>query len=205
MISFRPLMNSDRFLHRESIVYARATFAGSRVFQASSARRTFCIALSRVNGGKGGRAGVVAVAMISSPGIDSFGISINSRTRAGDLVGGRLEGEMAPIDNVNLRSGHYSQNLVVPILTIRPTIFGAFVRRTSSLQFRVRSNGVPACQREVNDRQQHYHESINKERAISQYENVTENYGSHPHNSQSRSQSGCLREQEQNPHQRLEH
>jgi len=35
------LMNSDRFLQRESIVYARATFAGSRVFQASSARRTF--------------------------------------------------------------------------------------------------------------------------------------------------------------------
>src|SRR6266446_98820 len=75
--SFRPLMNSDRFLHRESIVYARPTFAGSRLFQASLERRTFCIALSRVNGGKGGRAGVVAVAMISSPGIDSFGISIN--------------------------------------------------------------------------------------------------------------------------------
>jgi hypothetical protein len=30
-------------------------------------RRTFCIALSRVNGGKGGRPGVIAVAMISSP------------------------------------------------------------------------------------------------------------------------------------------
>src|SRR5579864_8808052 len=60
-------MNSDRFLQRESIAYARATFAGSRVFQASSARRTFCIALSLVNGGKGGRAGVVGVAMFSSP------------------------------------------------------------------------------------------------------------------------------------------
>jgi hypothetical protein len=77
MISFRPLMNSDRFLQRESIVYARATFAGSRVFQASSARRTFCIALSHVNGGKGGRAGVGAVAMISSPWTDSFGKSID--------------------------------------------------------------------------------------------------------------------------------
>jgi hypothetical protein len=43
--------------------------------------------------------------MISSPAIDSFGISINSRTRAGDLVGGRVEGEMAAIDNVNLRCG----------------------------------------------------------------------------------------------------
>jgi hypothetical protein len=32
------------------------------------------IALSRVNGGNGGRAGVVGVAMICSPGIDSFGI-----------------------------------------------------------------------------------------------------------------------------------
>src|ERR1700737_1745541 len=93
MISFRPLMNSDRFLQRESIAYARATFAGSRVFQASSASRTFCIALSRVNGGNGGRAGVVGVAIISSPGIDSFGISINSRTRAADLVGGRVEGD----------------------------------------------------------------------------------------------------------------
>src|SRR5260370_3357790 len=57
MISFRPLRNSDRFLQRESIAYARATFAGSRVFQASSARRTFCIALSRVNGGDGGAPG----------------------------------------------------------------------------------------------------------------------------------------------------
>jgi hypothetical protein len=53
MISFRPLINSDRFLQRESITYAKATFAGSRVFQASSASRTFCTALSRVNGGKG--------------------------------------------------------------------------------------------------------------------------------------------------------
>ncbi len=48
----------------------------------SCVNRIFCIALSRVNGGKGGRADVVAVAMISSPGIDSFGISINSCTRA---------------------------------------------------------------------------------------------------------------------------
>src|ERR1700730_8794557 len=78
MISFRPLMNSDRFLQRESIAYARATLAGSRVFPASSASRTFCLALSRVNGGNGGRAGVLGVAMISSPGIDSFGISLNS-------------------------------------------------------------------------------------------------------------------------------
>src|ERR1700724_512291 len=122
MISSRPLMNSDRFLQRESIAYARATFAGSRVFQASSASRTFCIALSRVNGGNGGRADVVGVAMISFPG----GVSINSRTRAGDLVGGRVEEEMAVIDNVDLRGGHYHQDLVAPILTVRPTIFAAF-------------------------------------------------------------------------------
>src|SRR5437016_5919263 len=99
MISFRPLMNSDRFLQRESIVYARATFAGSRVFQASSARRTFCIALSRVNGGKGGRPGVVAVAIISCPGIYSFGISVNSRTGAAISFATVVEA----IDNVNLR------------------------------------------------------------------------------------------------------
>src|SRR6202047_1299222 len=77
-ISFRPLMNSDRFLQRESIAYPRATFAGSRVFQASSARRTFTIALSRVTGGKGGRGGVVTAAMMFSPRTDSFGISIAS-------------------------------------------------------------------------------------------------------------------------------
>ena len=142
MISFRPWMNSDRFLQRESIVYARDTFAGSRVFHASSARRTFCVALSRVNGGKGGRADVVGVAIISSPGIDSFGISIDSRTRAGDLVGGRVEEEMATIDNVDLRCGHYYQDLVAPSLTVRPTIFGAFVRWTSSPHLRVRSSGI---------------------------------------------------------------
>ena len=45
--------------------YTRATFAGSRVLQASSARRTFCIALSRVNGGRWGRVGVVGVALIT--------------------------------------------------------------------------------------------------------------------------------------------
>src|SRR5882724_6831716 len=97
--SFRPLMNSDRFRHRESIVYARATFAGSRVFQASSARRTFCIALSRVNGGKGGRADVVAVAMISSPWIDSSGVSINSRTRAADFLARPPREKWPPFDN----------------------------------------------------------------------------------------------------------
>src|SRR5260221_14783989 len=78
MISFRPLMNSDRFLQRDSTVYPRATFAGSRVFQPSSARRTFSIALSRVNGGNGGREGVVSAAMMFSPRTDSFGVSIAS-------------------------------------------------------------------------------------------------------------------------------
>src|SRR5882762_9245014 len=111
MISFRPLMNSDRFLQRESIAYARATFAGSRVFQASSASRTFCIALSRVNGGNGGLAGVVGVAVISSPGIDSFVISISSQTRAGGLAGGRVGGKMAAIDDVTLRCGRHYQAL----------------------------------------------------------------------------------------------
>src|SRR6266480_1453313 len=75
MISFRPLMNSDRFLQRESIVYPRATFAGSRVFQPSSARRAFSTALSRVNGGNGGREDVVPAAISFSPRTDSFGIS----------------------------------------------------------------------------------------------------------------------------------
>ncbi len=46
----------------------------------------------------------------------------------GDLVGGRVEGEMAAIDNVNLRSGHSYQVLVAPLPTVRGIIFRAFVR-----------------------------------------------------------------------------
>jgi len=45
------LINSDRFRHRLSIEYARLTRSGSRVFHASSAARTFKVAVSRVNGG----------------------------------------------------------------------------------------------------------------------------------------------------------
>src|SRR5580704_6701337 len=55
MICSRPLGNSARLRQRESTEYARATFSGSRVFQPSSARRTFCTAVSAVNGGRGGR------------------------------------------------------------------------------------------------------------------------------------------------------
>src|SRR6202140_4385695 len=54
-ISCLPFTNSERFLQRESTVYAKATFSGSREFQASSASRTLLIAVSRVNGGDGGR------------------------------------------------------------------------------------------------------------------------------------------------------
>jgi hypothetical protein len=64
--------------------------------------------------------------------------------------------------------------------------------------------GLPAHQQEINDSQQHHHESIDKEQAISQHENVAEKYGSHLHDSQSRSQSRCLRNQEQNRHHGLE-
>src|ERR1700686_4677361 len=60
MIAARPCKNSLRFLQRLSVVYARATFAGSRVFQASSALRTFTIAVSRVKGGTGGRTSAAA-------------------------------------------------------------------------------------------------------------------------------------------------
>ena len=51
---------------------------------------------------------------------------------------------------------------------------------------------LSARQQDIDDSQRHHCESIDKEPAISQNENVAENYGSHPHNSQSRSQSGCL-------------
>src|SRR5882672_12148206 len=51
----RPCRNSARLRQRLSTVYASATRAGSRVFQASSAMRAFCAAVSMVNGGSGGR------------------------------------------------------------------------------------------------------------------------------------------------------
>src|ERR1700688_4836370 len=48
-------MNSDRLRHRLCALYASATFSGFREFHASSAARTFWIAVSRVKGGSGGR------------------------------------------------------------------------------------------------------------------------------------------------------
>src|SRR6266404_6612935 len=102
MISFRPLMNSDRFLQRDSIAYARATFAGSRVFQASSASRAFCIALSRVNGGSGGRAGVVGVAMISSPKLIPSAFPWTHVLGRRDLVGGRVCGHNIRISRLRV-------------------------------------------------------------------------------------------------------
>src|SRR6476646_728295 len=51
----RPCRNSERLRQRLSVVYASATRAGSRVFHASSAIRTFCAAVSAVKGGSGGR------------------------------------------------------------------------------------------------------------------------------------------------------
>ena len=55
MISSRPMMNSARLRQRLSGLYASATRSGSRVFQPSSAARTFWIAVASVNGGSGGR------------------------------------------------------------------------------------------------------------------------------------------------------
>ena len=63
-MSSRPCTNSARLRHRESIEYASDTRAGSRLFQASSASRTFCDALSRVNGGNGGRAAWVMISVM---------------------------------------------------------------------------------------------------------------------------------------------
>ena len=44
--------------------------------------------------------------------------------------------------------------------------------------------GLLPCQQDITESQQHHHEGIDKEPAISQHENVTENYGSHPDNNQ---------------------
>ena len=52
-------MNSERFRHTESAVYAPATRSGSRVFHAASAASTFCRAEASSNGGTGGRIGLV--------------------------------------------------------------------------------------------------------------------------------------------------
>src|SRR5688572_10955727 len=51
----RPEKNSARLRHALSTVYANETRSGSREFQASSAARAFCVAVSRVKGGNGGR------------------------------------------------------------------------------------------------------------------------------------------------------
>lgn len=53
IMAARPSKNSDLLRHVLSSVYASATLCGSRVFQPSSAARTFLMA-SRVNGGTGG-------------------------------------------------------------------------------------------------------------------------------------------------------
>lgn len=51
----RPWMNSARLRHWLSAVYACATLAGSRPFHASSAMRTFWMAVAWLKGGRGGR------------------------------------------------------------------------------------------------------------------------------------------------------
>ena len=61
-----------------------------------------------------------------------------------------------------------------------------------------------ARQQKINDSEQHQHESIDKEQTISQYEDVAEKYGSHPHDRQSRSKSRCLWDQKQSCYHCLE-
>src|SRR6188508_3605616 len=51
----RPEKNSARLRQALSTVYASDTRSGSREFQASSAARALTAAVSRVNGGNGGR------------------------------------------------------------------------------------------------------------------------------------------------------
>src|SRR6185503_3728301 len=58
----RPEKTSERLRHALSTVYASETRSGSREFQASSAARALTAAVSRVNGGNGGRP-CAAVAM----------------------------------------------------------------------------------------------------------------------------------------------
>ena len=82
--------------------------------------------------------------MISSPGIDSFGTSLNSSNRPGDLVGRRVEAEIAAIDNVILRLRATTIRTLWLRFQLSPTIFGALVRRRPSFPHsRVRPNGMP--------------------------------------------------------------
>src|SRR5216684_3027574 len=55
---------SARLRHLLSTVYANETRSGSRLFHASSAARTFCVAVSRVNGGTGGRTGLLFMSVL---------------------------------------------------------------------------------------------------------------------------------------------
>jgi hypothetical protein len=52
-----------------------------------------------------------------------------------------------------------------------------FVRLEGPHNFGFAPMGVPACSADINDGQQHHHESIGKEPAISQHKNVTEGLG----------------------------
>src|SRR5689334_24247924 len=63
----RPEKNSARLRHALSTVYASDTRSGSREFHASSAARAFCAAVSRVNGGNGGRPGELTSDLLRVP------------------------------------------------------------------------------------------------------------------------------------------
>src|SRR5260370_21558494 len=107
---------------------------------------------------------------------------------------------MAAIDNVNLLEG-----TVISILWLRFQLFARlfFARLSGSHRphtFGFAPMGLPARQQEINDRQQHHHESIDKEPAISQHENVTENYGRRPPKTRTRSHNVRVSEQDNNPH-----
>jgi len=79
--------------------------------------------LSCVNGGKGGRAGVVAVAMISSPRIDSFGISINSYARAAISLAALSRGECPPSTMWTCAEGAIMSTLWLRFQLFAPLVF----------------------------------------------------------------------------------
>src|SRR6266540_6033337 len=85
-------MNSERFRQWLSSVYASATFSGSREFQASSASRTFWMAVSRVNGGSGGRVAILflLIRFVASPSVADVPSEPASHDRAQMTAGGDL-------------------------------------------------------------------------------------------------------------------
>src|SRR6267154_6678383 len=136
------------------------------------------------------------ISFVPANDLNSFAIFINSRTRAAISCRAVSRGKWPPSTMCTEAEG-----TVIRILWLRfQLVARLFLLRLHGSHrphtFGFAPMGLPTRQREIADSQQHQHESIDKEQAISQHQNVTENNGGHPQNDQSLPQSGCFRNQE---------